>query len=146
MSALIDSGFLQTNITNSHETLLLLEEATISKALWSLTSDVEGWIFEVNYLVDFDIRFFKPNDVVEMNSIDITDLISPGIQTDQIIGGVFNVLIIKNYNKLNLLLSHFNSFKQFCDVCSDTNTPKMSATQSILIRHYRWSSHTHSFL
>ena len=79
ISALIDSGCLQTNIINGRVAQLLLEDGNATKLLASrsLTSGVGGGIFEVNSLIDFDIRFFKPDGVEEAHSIYIRALISP---------------------------------------------------------------------
>jgi hypothetical protein len=99
ISALIDSGRLQTNIINGRVAQLLLKNgnATIRQASRSLGSGVGGGIFEVNSLIDFDIRFFKPDGVEEVHSICIRALISPDIRTDLIIG----LPTIKKYNLLN---------------------------------------------
>ena len=70
--------------------------ATKRQASRSLTSGVGGGIFEVNGLIDFDIRFLKPDGVEEVHSIYIRALISPDIRTDLIIG----LPTIKKYNLL----------------------------------------------
>ena len=71
ISALIDSGCLQTNIINGRVAQLLLKDGNAIKrqASRSLTSGVGGGIFEVNGLIDFDIRFLKPDGVEEIHSI-----------------------------------------------------------------------------
>ena len=98
-----------------------------------MTSGVNGGIFEVNSLIDFDIRFLKPDGVEEVHSIYIRALISPDIRTDLIIGLPTSL----SYNLLNLLQSHFDTFEHMCEVCSDSDTPAqiLSSTQSILINH-----------
>ena len=88
ISALIDSGCLQTNIINGRVAQLLLKDgnATIRQASRSLTLGVSGGIFEVNSVIDFDIHFFKPDGGEEVHSIYSRALISPDIRTDLIIG------------------------------------------------------------
>ena len=135
ISALIDSGCLQTNIINGRVAQLLLKDGNAIKrqASRSLTSGVGGGIFEVNGLIDFDIRFLKPDGVEEIHSIYIRALISPDIRTDLIIG----LPTIKKYNLLNLLQSHLDTIEHMCEVCADSDTPAqiLSPTQTILINH-----------
>ena len=84
--SLIDRGCMQTTIINSRVAQLKDGSTTMSKAAWSFTSGVGGGIFEVNSLVNFDTRFFKPNTVAEINSIYIRALISSDIRTHLIVG------------------------------------------------------------
>ena len=90
---------------------------------WRQASAVE--FFEVNSLIDFDIRFFKPDGVEEVHSI----YIRADIRTDLIIG----LQTIKKYN-FNLLQSHLDTFEHMYEVCSDSDTPAqiLSSTQSIM--------------
>ena len=71
--ALIDSGFLQTNIINGRVAQLLLKDGN-DKHLgndldaYSLTSGVGGF-FEVDSIIDFDIGFSKPDGIAEIHSL-----------------------------------------------------------------------------
>ena len=82
ISALIDSGCLQTNIINGRVAQQQLKDvnATKRQASRTLTSGVGGGIYEVNGLIDFDIRFFKSDGVEEVQSIYTSVLISPDIR------------------------------------------------------------------
>jgi hypothetical protein len=132
ITALIDTGCLQTNVVSSRVADILISKgkANIQNASRALRSGVGGGTYGVNSLIEFDIEFSNSKDTSRKPvRIYIRALISRDIEYDLIIG----LPTIQHFHLLATLSSHFNSLPTLCEVCSDASNTLPDPTRQLLL-------------
>jgi hypothetical protein len=126
ITALIDTGCLQTNVVSSRVADLLVSKgkASIQRATRALRPGVGGSSYGVNSIIEFDIEFDNTQDTSRVPvRIFIKALISHELDFDLIIG----LPTIQHFHLLDTLAYHFKSLPPLCEVCADSATTQCGA-------------------